>query len=139
MCDDIKKLNTPEKIKERCKRFGGIFWYVIAEDEGTVIDAMSAQLSAIGSTERSQLYVAYDNLERADDTRNNVSHFVLQYDVCRDAEEAVPFTNYTMRAASEFVTHQLFSQKMMEMELRQAIDALRGMFDGQVRRPEVFE
>ena len=137
----LKELNTPEKIEDRFKRFGGIFRYVIADYAHTVSDAESAQLVAMDSVRSSLLYVARDNLERRDEAKDNVSHFMLQYDVFygdNTPEGKKQFESFMMRSASEYVSNKCFSM-LTDSEIRNALVELRKMFAGQQHRFETFE
>ena len=116
-------LLTQEEIKERYKCFGGIIRYVISTDNERIGVLKSSQDSALSRTQPLDIYISGDNIEKVDERKENVSHFVLHYDVYEGecAEEKILFQTFRMCYASAYVQKYLHSV-MTDQMLLESID-----------------
>lgn len=87
--------------------------------ERVVPNAESEQEIALANAKAVDTFIRSADIEKRDDNKENISHFLLQYDVNEDT-----FVNYTMMIASEYVEKMLDSQSPNNTELHESIDEL---------------
>ena len=99
----------PEEVEERYRRFGGIFRYVIPADSEALENAKIRQTNVLSHAKPVDVLIRGDDIERRDDNKDNISHFLLQYDVNMEN-----FKSFTMMIASDHV-QQHFDSKTMNI------------------------
>lgn len=77
----LKDNLTPEGIKYRYYQFGGIFRYVIPVNDRIIKNAKSEQELSLSNTKPADTFIQGTNIEKRDDNKDNISHFLLQYNV----------------------------------------------------------
>ena len=124
-----------EEIEERYSRFGGIFRYVIPPTYEALVAAQRDQDSILEQAKPADTFVWGSDIEKRDDMKENVSHFLLQYEV-----DEKTFKSFQMVTASEYVTKRLNEQDPSNAELYESIHRLKSMFRGGTKqRPNLFE
>ena len=135
-CEHTKRMLTEQQIEERFRRFGGIIQYVISASDDYIQDMRSNQTTAISRTKPEDIYVDGDNITNMDQTKSNVSHFVLQYHVYMDVPNL--FREFRMCYASAYVQEQI-RRKMTIGDIHHSLATLRSMFKGRKIVPILFE
>ena len=72
----------------------------------TVVNVERSQASAIARTKLVNIFVPHANIEKVDSNKENISHFILQYEVQCDGEDG-DFENFTMAIASKYIEHMI--------------------------------
>lgn len=121
----LKEALTPKEIKKQYSRFGGIFHYVIPINEEVLTTAEREQEMVLANAKASDTFIWGADIEKRDDNKENISHFLLQYNVNEDT-----FMNFTMMNASEYVEKEFASQRPNNTELHDCITELLHMFRG---------
>jgi hypothetical protein len=121
----LKEALTPEEVERRYHRFGGIFRYVIPFGIRALNDALERQRSVLEHSKPIDIITKGAGIERRDDNRENVSDFLLQYDVTKK-----PFCYFTMMIASEFVEEWIETQTPTIEEIEMSLDVVKRMFVG---------
>ena len=88
----LKEALTPEGIRKRYHCFGGIFCYVIPVNKTVLTTVESEQRTALGNAKAADTFIRAIDIEKRDSNKENISHFLLQYDVNEDS-----FLNFTMK------------------------------------------
>jgi len=141
---DLKDLMHPQAIEKRYKRFGGIIRYVIPTSEGFLNTVKAKQNSVLKVTTAVDAFAPYANIEKSDDQKKNISHFILTYDVeygdkYKKGMKYEEFTGFRMKIASEYVKNSL-AVDITEQDLLVAIKSLQGMLKyGHTQDPLLFE
>ena len=131
----LKKALMSEGIEERYNRFGGIIRYVIPSSEGALGDAKHNQDLVLGSTKAVDTFIRGVDIEKTDDQKEKISHFLLQYKVNEES-----FRGFEMMIASEYVQKKLDAQHPSDTDLHGCIHELIHMFrGGKVQVPLLFE
>ncbi len=133
-------LLTQEQIEKRLERFGGVIRYVIPNNSMRIEDVQLAQQLAISHTKPLDIYIPGDIVEKVDEMKENISHFVLQYNVYKgDLTDArTPFRYFNMCYASAYVQKQLHSV-MTDQMMRESLEILRNIFRGKPHNLLLFE
>ena len=114
----------PQLVEERYRRFGEIFRYVILANSAALKNARTGQANVLSHAKLVYVLIRGDDIEtRRDDNDDNISHFLLQYDVNMEN-----FESFTMMIASDHVQQCLDSSTMNISDLEMAIEYLRSMF-----------
>ena len=74
------------------------------------------------------IFVPHANIEKVDSNKENISHFILQYEVQCDGEDG-DFENFTMAIASKYIEQNIEYDLKVE-ELFEYIGYLKQMFMG---------
>ena len=114
-----------EKVEESYRRFGGIFRYVIPPSSKALAAAQRNQKSVLTRAKPADIFTWGDDIEKRDDQKDNISHFLLQYKVDEET-----FTSFQMVIASEYVKERLNANCPSNAELYESIHRLRNMFRG---------
>ena len=118
----------PERVEERYRRFGGIFCYVIPIHSDALEYAIESQNDVLSHAKLADVIIQGDHMERRrDDNDNNISHFLLQYNV-----NIENFKSFAMMIASDHVQRHLDSSTMNILDIEMAIEYLRSMFIGRI-------
>lgn len=123
----------PEEVEERYRRFGGIFRYVIPANLEALENAKTRQTNVLSHIKPVDVLIRGDDIERRDDNKDNISHFLLQYDVNMEN-----FKSFTMMIASDHVQQHFDSKIMNISDLEMAIQCLRSMFIGSIPTRELL-
>ena len=106
-CDEsLKDFYAPEAIEERYDWLGGIFLYVIPGKKFVVEQAKKEQDNVISNAKPEDSFEPYAGIEKRDDRKNNISHFILKYDVQYGGEyegKENEFTDFDMTYTSNYV------------------------------------
>ena len=100
----LKEFMSPQAIEERYKRFGGIMRYVISNSKDADKSWRIAQDEAIKRTKAIDLFSLYVGIEKMDDKKDNISDFVLCYNV-----EQTKFRKFNMKITSDNASENLCS------------------------------
>lgn len=143
-CDEsLKDFYAPEAIEERYDRFGGIFRYVIPGKKSLVEQAKKEQDDVIGNTKPEDSFEPSAGIEKRDDRKNNISHFILKYDVQYGGEyegKENEFTNFDMTYTSNYVRLCMADKKISDEAYMKMLWNLRLIFIGGRRNdPHLFE
>ena len=131
----LKSAVSPKKIEERYSRFGGIFRHVIPRSEEALEDAEREQRLVLARAKPTDTLIFGSNIEKRDDLKENISHYLLQYSVNQEN-----FRSFEMVIASEYVRVKLNEDDPNDTELHESIDALNSMFLGnKSQMPALFE
>ena len=131
----LKEALTPEQVRDRYFRFGGIFRYVIPANESILRTAESHQELALVNAKAVDTFIRGIDIEKRDDNKDNISHYLLQYDVNEKT-----FLNFTMMIASEHIQTKLDTQTPNHTDLYGSINELIHMFrGGRKASPLLFE
>ena len=139
----VKDFMGPQAIEKRYKRFGGIIRYVIPKSEGFLNTVKAKQDSVFKRTKTIDVFAPYANIEKSDDQKDNISHFILTYDVeygdkYKNGMKVEEFTGFRMKIASEYVKNNL--DVMSDQDLLASINNLTGMLKfGSTPDPLLFE
>jgi len=68
---------SPEGISTWYTRFGGIFRHVLSFSNDALLQTEIDQRNALYHTTLADAYAPFRNIEKTDDNKENVSHFVL--------------------------------------------------------------
>ena len=133
--DDFVKNTLEEKqIKERFYRFGGIFRYVLPIRG--VEDVKNLQERVLDHAKPVDTFLTGRNIEQMDYQKDNISHFLLQYNVVPDGS----FQNFQMMYASEYVRWRIEEKRPNKYELQAAVHQLIRMFQRVIgKQPQLFE
>ena len=71
-----------------------------------VVNAERSQASAIARTKLVNIFVPHANIEKVDSNKENISHFILQYEVQCDGDDG-DFENFTMAIASKYIEQNI--------------------------------
>ena len=132
---------SPKAVSDRFKRFGGIFRYVLPHSKLVLLQAERNQLAVLTDTNLSDAYAPYTSIEKTDDRKTNISHFVLQYNVQYGHQHGKEeFTSFTMQVASAYVKDNFIFNKMNDNQMVQCVEHLNQMFTGsKAHNPELFQ
>ena len=131
----LERASTSEGIEERYRRFGGIIRYVIPSNEQALEDAKSSQEMVLANTKAVNTFIRGVDIEKRDDRKENISHFLLHYKVDEET-----FRGFEMMIASEYVQKKLDVQHPSDAELHGCIHELVLMFrGGKPKIPILFE
>ena len=132
---------SPMAVSDRFKRFGGIFRYVLPHSKLGLLQAERNQLAVLTDTSLSDAYARYTSIEKTDDRKTNISHFVLQYNVQYGHQHGKEeFTSFTMQVASAYVKDNFIFNKMNDNQMVQCVEHLNQMFTGsKAHNPELFQ
>ena len=140
----MKDFMGPQAIEKRYKRFGGIIRYVIPTSETFLERVTVKQDSVLKNAKTIDAFAPYANIEKSDDQKDNISHFILTYDVEYGDEykkemKVKEFSRFRMKIASEYVKNNL--DVMSDKDLLVAIKSLnQGMLKiGYTWDPLLFE
>ena len=125
-----KEFMSPQAIEERYKRFGGIIRYVIPTSKRADEDRRIVQDDAINRTKAVDIFVPYTNIEKMDDQKENMSHFVLCYDVKyggKYTNDETEFRRFGMKITSDYARKNLHPE-MTEQDLFRCIQCLQEYF-----------
>ena len=137
----LKEFMSPQAIEERYKRFGGIMRCVIPSSERAFKSLKIAQDNAIKETKAVDIFAPYQNIEKRDDKKENISHFVLCYDVKYGGKyiNETEFEDFSMKITSEYARVSLDAH-MTEKDLLQCIERLQGILKyGGELQPLLFQ
>ena len=127
----LKEFMSPQAIEEQYKRFGGIMRYVISNSKDADESWRIAQDEAIKKTKAIDLFLPYVDIEKMDYKKDNISDFVLCYDV-----EQTKFRKRNMKITSDYA----LDPDMTEQDLFQSIQRLQEILKyGGEQRPLLFE
>jgi len=128
-CDEsLKDFYAPEAIEERYDRFGGIFRYVIPEKKSDVEQAKKEQDNVIGNAKPEDSFEPGAGIEKRDDRENNISHFILKYDVQYGGEyegKENEFTNFEMIYTSNYVRLCMTDKKISDEAYMKMLERAR--------------
>ena len=135
---ELEDFHSPEKIKEKFHQFGGIYRYVLPNHQDDYTSALSDQLSVLNESVPMDLFIPGKNIERTDNRKRLISHFILHYDVCYgETEGDAEFIHFEMRNASESV-RKILEDRMKD--LFASTEQLKSMFHGHTPQDwELFE
>ena len=103
---DRQHIYNREAITERYLNFGGIIRYVVPEENYALNTAYLHQQSAIEAANTLDVFAPTKSIEKVDENKENISHFLLQYDVDyggKYEENNVEFTSFSMKLSSPVV------------------------------------
>ena len=78
---------SAKAIEDRYQQFGGIIRYVLPFMKSTLLQAKKDQDSELNRTKLADIFAPYRSIEKTDSNKENISHFVLQYDVEYDEDQ----------------------------------------------------
>jgi hypothetical protein len=139
--DAIKEADlTPDAIEERFNRFGGIFRHVIPSSKMVVDQAERNQEMTLANAKAVHTFVMGTDIEKTDERKENVSHFLLHYKIHYGNKNKDEFRHFDMEVASNYVRKQLSKNSVSALELVDMCSSLRLMFiGGRTKTPELFE
>ena len=131
----LKNALEMKEIEKRFYRFGGILRHVIPAEEG-VQEAENLLEQALDSARPVDTFIRGRSIEKMDNQKDNISHFLLQYDVLHDGS----FQHFQMMYASEYVRKHIKEKQPSKLELQAAVHQLIRMFQEILpQRPDLFE
>ena len=140
--DDMNDLLSPEQVKERYYRFGGIIRYVIPTNPAYLRDIKALQEQALFNRNTSDLFLPGASIEKTDDLKRNISHFLLRYVVPYRKEgelDKSEFSHFYMDLASQYVKLKIL-QQLTTKQFHKVLGSVQEMFLGAgKKRPDVFE
>ena len=98
-------------------------------DSDTLENAIERQSEVLLHAKPVDVLILGDGIERRDDNKDSISHFLLQYDVNMEY-----FKSFTMMIASDHVWRSFDSESMNILDLERAIQCLRSMFIGSIKQ-----
>ena len=98
---ELRDIVAPDTIEKRYQRFGGIIHYVIPLDRVAVEGAIVQQESVL--THTSDAFLPGIDIEKIDEGKENISHFVLQYKVHYGGNTPSPLTPSFLAQTSNFI------------------------------------
>ena len=98
-------------------------------DSDTLENAIEHQSKVLLHAKPVDVLILGDGIERRDDNKDSISHFLLQYDVNME-----DFKSFTMMIASDHVRQSFDFENMNMLDLERAIQCLRSMFLGSIKQ-----
>jgi len=115
---------------------------VLPSDECALAQAKRDQKSALQHAKLIDIFAPYSSIKKTDLNKENISHFILQYDVKYDKHQyrnEYKFNCYKMKLASDYVKANI-KLELNDDELLQSIQSLKLMFRGGAPNvPGLFE
>ena len=139
---ELKDLYSDENIKDRFTRFGGIFRHVLPVNKNVVEIFERQQKTVLHRMKISDVLVPDIDIEKRDDMKDNISHFIMQYNVSYREGIENEFRTFVMQLASDYVRNRFAnsatSGKWTNEEFVKALHKLKLMFDGVETRDLLF-
>uniref|UniRef100_A0A1X7SY62 Uncharacterized protein n=1 Tax=Amphimedon queenslandica TaxID=400682 RepID=A0A1X7SY62_AMPQE len=141
--DDMKDLLSPEQVEERYYRYGGIIRYVIPSDPASLEDTELLQKDALSNRSTTDLFLPGASIEKRDESKRNISHFLLQYVVSfhkKGELDKKEFRHFRMELASQYVREEVSQKQLTTNQFQKVLGYVQEMFLGAGKqRPDVFE